>query len=310
MRIIFMGSAELSCPSLETLMAGGDEVVAVVTQPDRPKGRNLKLTPSPVRVLAESRGVAVLTPEKINLPESVAALKDLMPDLIAVVAYGQILRREILQLPPLGCLNMHTSLLPRYRGAAPIQWAIANGDRVTGVTAMFMNEKMDAGDIICRREVVIQDDDTGGTLHDRLAVEAAALLGETTEKIKAGGVQRLVQVVSGVTLAPKLTKMDGKIDWTRPAETIYNRIRAFNPWPCCFCEAPKGGGKSLRILKSRLESAAGVPGQVLDVAGGGLVVACGQGSVILLEVQPEGRKVMSGADYLRGHGVSAGAILG
>jgi len=309
MRIIFMGSADLSCPSLEILLAGEDEVVAVVTQPDRPKGRNLKLSPSPVRVLAGSRGIAVLTPERVNAPDVINALRELKPDLVVVVAYGQILKREILELPPRGCLNIHTSLLPKYRGAAPIQWAIAGGEKVTGVTAMFMNEKMDAGDIVFQSEVKIADDETGGMLHDRLAHEAAMLLGSTVGRLRVGAVPRQVQVESDVTFAPKLSKKDGRIDWTMRADQIYNRIRAFNPWPCCFCEAVEGSGM-LRVLKSRVEEAGGSPGQIIDVSADGPLVAAGLGSLRLVEVQPEGRKVMSGADYLRGHALKSGEILG
>jgi methionyl-tRNA formyltransferase len=326
MRIVFMGSAELSCPSLETLLDAGHEIAAVVTQPDRPRGRNLKLAPSPVKVLAESRGIAVLTPEKINLSESGDALRSLAPDLIVVVAYGQILRSEILRIPQLGCLNMHTSLLPKYRGAAPIQWAIANGERTTGVTAMFMNERMDAGDIICQSEFIIADDDTGGSLHDKLALGAAELLGQTIEKMRSGMVPRRPQAEADATLAPKLTKKDGKINWTLPSDKIYNRVRAFNPWPCCYCEVcaiPRQGvagglpadvtgtpGSILRVLKSRAEKVEGKPGEIVDVSGEGPLVACGHGGVRLIQVQPEGRKVMSGAEYLRGHGLKAGDFMG
>ena len=214
MRIVFMGSADLSCPSLDVLLQSGRQVVGVVTQPDRPKGRNLKLTPSPVRVLAASKGIPVLTPEKINTAASIADIISMAPDLIVVVAYGQILRKDILQMPRKGCINMHTSLLPKYRGAAPIQWAIANGDRLTGVTSMFMNEKMDAGDIIYQREVAINSDETGGSLHDKLAVAAASLLNETVENMYSGDVPRHSQNESEATFASKLHKKDGKIDWT------------------------------------------------------------------------------------------------
>ena len=310
MRIVFMGSADLSCPSLEAVCTAGHHVAGVVTQPDRPKGRNLKLSPSPVRLLAESSGISVLTPEKINTPESVAHLRSLQPDLIVVVAYGQILKSDILRIPPLGCLNMHTSLLPKYRGAAPIQRAIANGDPVTGVTAMYMNERMDAGDIICQNEVAIAADDTGGSLHDTLALEAASLLKQTIENIRLGQATRRCQIESEVTLAPKLSKSDGRIDWTSPSDKIYNRIRAFNPWPCGYCEVPKGSGVLLRVLKARVENAAGATGQVLDVAGDGPLVACGRGGVRLIQVQPAGRKVMSGSDYLRGYGIKVGDMAG
>ncbi|MDD4873154.1 MAG: methionyl-tRNA formyltransferase [Kiritimatiellae bacterium] len=310
MRIVFMGSADLSCPSLETLLTVDDEVVAVVTQPDRPKGRNLKSSPSPVRVLAESRGISVLTPERINTAESVNALKAFKPDLIVVVAYGQILKRDILQMPPQGCINMHTSLLPKYRGAAPIQWAIANGDKETGVTSMFMNEKMDAGDVVCQKKVLITNNDTGGSLHDKLAGEAAALLRQTVDKIRSGTVSKSPQIETDATFAPKLTKKDGKIDWTSPSDRIYNRIRAFNPWPCCYCEVPAGSGVMLRILQVKVEDTAGSPGQIIDDSGSGPLIACGQGSIRLIQVQPGGRKVMNGADYLRGYRVKVGSILG
>ncbi len=308
MRIVFMGSADLSCPCLDVLLKSGKEVVGVVTQPDRPKGRNLRMSPSPVRVLAEARGIPVLTPEKINTPSIIDSIAAMAPDVIVVVAYGQILRKEILRIPPRGCVNMHTSLLPGYRGAAPIQWAIVNGENVTGVTAMFMNERMDAGDIIYQREVAISKDETGGSLHDKLAAEAALLLKETVENMCSGEVPRRPQVESEATFAPKLNKKDGRIDWTSPADKIYNRIRAFNPWPCCYCEA--GPEKSLlRVLKTRVEPTQGTPGQIIDSGEEGPLVACGQGGLRLLEVQPEGRKVMSGADYLRGRPVHAGDIL-
>jgi len=309
MRIVFMGSADLSCPSLDILLQSNKKVVGVVTQPNRPKGRNLKLTSSPVRVLAESRGIPVLTPEKINTPSSIADIISMAPDLVVVVAYGQILRKEILQIPPKGCVNMHTSLLPKYRGAAPIQWAIANGDHLTGVTSMFMNEKMDAGDIIYQKEVAISSDETGGSLHDKLAVEAALLLKETVENMCSGAVPKCSQNESDVTLAPKLNKKDGKINWTSSSDKIYNRIRAFNPWPCGYCEVGVEPGSLLRILKSRIETAHGAPGQIMDVGVDGPLVACGNGGVRLLQVQPEGRRVMSGADYLRGHSVKVNDIL-
>jgi methionyl-tRNA formyltransferase len=309
MRIVFMGSADLSRPCLESLLTGNN-VITVVTQPDRPRGRNLKLLPSPVRVLAESHGISVLTPEKINTPESVNKLRDLKPDLIVVVAYGQILKRDILHIPPLGCINIHTSLLPKYRGAAPIQWAIANGDSVTGVTSMFMNEQLDAGDIISQKEVMIADGETGASLHDKLAIEAALLLKQTIDKLQSGVVPRFPQIESEVTFAPKLTKKDGKINWTSSSDKIYNRIRAFNPWPCCYCEVPEGSGSFLKVLKAKIEGAAGSPGQVVDSSGDGLLVACGDKGIRLIEVQPEGRKKMSGADYVNGYRLKVGSRLG
>lgn len=345
MRIVFIGSAALACPSLEMLLGCGpaqgslprghiaetrqvDEVVAVVTQPDRPKGRNLKISSCAVKVLAVSKNLTVLPPRDVNSPDSIDTLRRLKPDLIVVVAYGQILKKEILALPPEGCVNVHASLLPKYRGAAPIQWAIANGEQVTGVTTMFMSEGMDDGDIILQKEVAIGREDTAGSLYDRLAQEGAVLLSETVEAIRNGRAIRIPQIGTEATFAPKLNKEDGRIDWSRPAEEIYNKVRGFNPWPCCWCFAPVKGGQppshrsgvmagqggqeekkkngKLRVFRVRVEEAEGKFGEVVDMSGDGPLVGTGDKSVRLLEVQPEGKKVMSGDAYLRGHGLKVG----
>lgn len=310
MRIVFMGSAELACPCLDRLLARpADPVVGVVSQPDRPKGRSLQVAPCPVREHVAQAGIPVLTPEKINTPESLAALRALAPDLIVVVAYGQILKSALLNLPPRGCINVHASLLPKYRGAAPIQWAIARGERVTGVTTMYMNEGMDAGDIIAQREEPIREDDTAGTLHDRLARLGADLLAETLEAIHQGTVRRTPQNLADVTFAPKLKKSDGRLDWRQTAAEAYNRIRGFNPWPGCFFQLPGRG--CVRVLKARVESSAktGKPGEVLDCAGAGPLIQTGDQALRLLEVQPEGRKAMAGAAFLCGHPLAPGLIL-
>jgi len=314
MRIVFMGSAEPSVPSLEALAgSGADDVVGVVTQPDRPKGRRLRVEAGPVRAAAEKAGLRVFAPERVNLPGAVAELRALAFDVLVVVAYGQILKSELLGLPPLGCINVHASLLPKYRGAAPVQWAIANGETVTGATTMFMNERLDAGDILLQKPVAILAEDTGGTLQDRLGREGAGLLVETLSRLRAGRLQRAVQVEAGATYAPRLRKDDGRMDWTRPAAEIANRVRGFNPWPCCFCEpaAPAGARPGfLRVLKARAEAArAAAPGELLAANGGGPLVAAGEGAVRLLLVQPEGRGVMSGADYQRGRRMAAGAAF-
>ena len=307
MRVIFMGSAPLSCPSLEALADGeGVEVVAAVTQPDRPKGRSLAVSESPVKTLAVKLGIPVFTPENVSSPASVEALRDLAPDLVAVAAYGQILKPAVLDLPPMGCVNVHASLLPRYRGAAPIQWAIANGERMTGVTIMFMAEGMDTGDIISRTEVEIGDAETGGELHDRLGVVGARALMETIPMFAAGNVPRRKQNDAEATYAPRLKKADGEIDWTLAARDVYNRVRAFNPWPCCRARV---GGHGLRVLAVRVEGDNGEPGTVLDISGDGPLVAAGEGAVRLVQVQPEGRKPMSGAAYLRGHKLEIGTRL-
>jgi len=294
----------LSCPSLQALAdADGIEVVGAVTQPDRPKGRNLAMSESPVKTLAVKLGIPVLTPENVSAPDSVAFLSELGPDLAAVAAYGQILKPCVLELPPLGCINVHASLLPKYRGAAPIQWAIANGEKVTGVTIMFMAAGMDTGDIITQTRVEIGEAETGGELHDRLGTVGARALIEALSLFAAGNVPRREQDDSEATYAPKLRKADGEIDWTLAARDLYNRVRAFNPWPCCRCRL---GGHSLRVLAARMEDAAGEPGTVLDVSGNGPLVAAGEGSVRLVEVQPEGKKPMDGAAYLRGHKLEVG----
>ena len=301
MRIIFMGSAELACPCLDRLLANpADQVAGVVTQPDRPKGRSLQMASCAVRAHVAERGIPVLTPENVNAPESVSALRALAPDLIVVVAYGQFLKAAILNLPLRGCVNVHASLLPRYRGAAPIQWAVANGETVTGVTTMFVNARMDAGDIIDQLAEEIRPEDTAGSLHDRLAQCGADLLARTIEVLRQGLIRRLPQNEAEATFAPRIKKTDGRMDWRLPAALLHNRVRGFNPWPGCFCElAPVGG---VRVLKTRVEAGRSASaGAVLEAAGAGPLIQAGQDALRLLELQPEGRKVMSGAAFLRGH---------
>lgn len=305
MRIVFMGSAGLSCPSLDALLASpGDRVVGVATQPDRPAGRGRKLRQNPVAARVPA-GVELIAAEKINAAEPLAALGRLAPDLVVVVAYGQILKPPVLGIPPLGCVNVHASLLPKYRGAAPVQWAIANGDSVTGVTTMYMNEKMDGGDIILQEEVAISPSDTGGSLGGKLADAGAALLMETLRLVREGRAPRKPQDGALATLAPKLQKNDGRIDWNLPAAAIRNRVRAFNPWPCCWCEAPAGSGCVVRILRAEVEQAGASgagPGGVVEWAGEGPLVATGDGAAVrLVEVQPEGKKPMSGKAFACGH---------
>lgn len=301
MRIIFMGSAELACPGLDRLLANpADQVVGVVTQPDRPKGRSLQVAPCAVRAHVAERGIPVLTPENVNTPDSVAALRALAPDVIVVVAYGQFLKADILNLPPHGSVNVHASLLPKYRGAAPIHWAVANGETETGVTTMFVNARMDAGDIIDQLAEPIRPEDTAGSLHDRLAQCGADLLARTIEALRQGSTQRRPQNEAEATFAPRIKKADGRMDWRLPATQIHNRVRGFNPWPGCFCELPAAG--VVRVLKSRVESGwSDAIGMVLEAAGEGPLIQAGQDALRLLEIQPEGRKIMSGAAFLRGH---------
>ena len=306
----------MACPSLSRLAAEpGVSLVAVVTQPDRPRGRSLKVTPGPVKLLAQQAGICVLSPAAVNAPEAVSSLRELKPELIAVAAYGQILKPDVLSIPPRGCVNVHASLLPRYRGAAPIQWSIANGETCTGVTTFFMDAGMDTGDIILQIDVPVLSDDTGGSLGARLADEGATLLLRTVAAIAGGTAKRRPQVSADATYARKLAKEDGRIDWTRPAREIGNRVRGFNPWPCCFTRlpAPAGAearaGTALRVLKAEVQAGSGPPGEVIDVGGNGPLVAAGRDALRLLEVQPEGRNVMSGADYLRGRALKLGNVL-
>lgn len=312
MRLVFMGSAPLACACLARLFEDGrDTVCAVVTQPDRPKGRHLRVTSCPVTETAREAGLPILSPLKVNDDAFVDELRVFQPDLIVVVAYGQILGRRLLALPPKGAVNVHASLLPKYRGAAPIQWAVASGERVTGVTTMFMNEQMDAGDIILQREVPIDAADTAGTLHDRLADAGAALLAETLEAIRENRAPRRAQNPAEATLAPKLRKVDGRIDWRWPADMIVNRVRGFHPWPGCYAEIPAEAGVGdpgtatgrrslLKVITAAVEPGEGSPGQVIHINEAGPLVAAGQGAVRLLVVQPEGRTAMSGGAYLHG----------
>ena len=304
MRIAFLGTAELAGPCLEAVAkTPGHEVVAVVTQPDRPKGRDLQPAPPPVKVVAEHLGLPVQQPPKIRESAAIDALRAVQPDLIVVVAYGQILPKSVLEIPRLGCINVHTSLLPRWRGAAPIQYAILHGDRETGVTTMYMDEHMDTGDIILQRAQLIHADDTSATLHDRLAKLGAGLLVETVELITEGRALRAKQDESKATYAKKLTKEDGRIDWTRSAVEIERQIRAFNPWPSSYTRL---GDLLLKIWKvETVEGVSGNPGEVRA----DFIVATGQGGLRIVELQPANSKRMPVDAFLRGHKVEVGTVL-
>ena len=306
MRVIFFGSASIGFPSLEALLASAqDEVLAVVTQPDRPAGRKQQLTPCSVKLYAQERGIPVLSPEKVK--DSLPELAALNADLFVVVAYGQYISRSVLELPQYGAINLHPSLLPKYRGSSPIQWALANGDTETGVTILYVSEKMDAGDIILQRDLPIDPEATSATLEPVLAKAGAKLLMEAVEQIRAGTVQRHPQDDAAAIEVRKLTKEDGRLDWTQPAAVLRNRIRGFTPWPGCFCEMPDG--QRLKVLHAAVEENFGAPGEILDVTGDGLLVAAGRGALRLLDVQPAGKKVMNGASYLRGYPLVPGIRL-
>ena len=306
MRIVFMGSAELAVPSLQAILENArDEVVGVVSQPDRPAGRKRQLTPCPLKAFAEEKRLNVLTPEKIGEPESVDNLAALKPDLFVVVAYGQYIPSRVINLAPHEAINVHPSLLPKYRGSAPIQWAIANGDELTGVSIIYLAPKMDAGDILRQETYPIGADDTSQKLHDTLAVFGSELLLKAIDDIRAGTVSRTVQDESQVVEVRKLAKEDGQVDWALPAATIRNRIRAFDPWPGTTCKLPSG--EILKIWSAELVAASAPPGEVLD---GGLLVATGEGALRLTEIQPSGKKRMPAASFLNGHPVPVGSRLG
>jgi methionyl-tRNA formyltransferase len=315
MRIIFMGTAELSCASLESLAR--DErfsVAAVVTQPDKPKGRDLKLQPSPVKSLALKLKLPVLQPIRARDEPFIAELRALQPDLIVVVAYGHILPPAILSLPCHGCLNVHTSLLPKYRGAAPIQWAIASGETETGVTVMKMDAGLDTGPIISQRRTPILPADDSATLHDRLARLGAELLAETVPGWVAGTIQPQSQPAAGASHAPKIKKEDGKIDWNQPAKTIWNRLRAFTPWPGAFTflnstssiQHPTSNIQLLKIWKAEVAGRSGNAGEIVSADKNGIVVGCGENSLRILELQREGGRRMNAAEFLAGHALRAG----
>jgi len=299
-----MGTAELAGPCLEAVARmSGHEVVAVVTQPDRPKGRDLKPAPPPVKVVAERLGLPIQQPLKIREAAAIESLRAALPDLIVVVAYGQILPKSVLEIPRLGCVNVHTSLLPRWRGAAPIQYAILHGDSETGVTTMYMDEHMDTGDIILQRAQLIHADDTSATLHDRLAKLGAELLVETVGLICEGKAPRAKQDETKVTYAKKIAKENGHIDWTKPAGEIERQIRAFNPWPGSHTQMRD---LLLKIWKAEIiGGATGKPGEVLA----DFIVVTGGGGLRVLELQPANSKRMATEAFLRGHKVEAGTKL-
>jgi methionyl-tRNA formyltransferase len=310
LRIIFMGTAELSCASLEKL-AGVFSVVAVVTQPDKPKGRELKLQFSTVKILAEKLKLPILQPAKARDGKFISELRELKPDLIVVVAYGQILPRHILDLPKFGCLNVHTSLLPKYRGASPIQSAILNGEIETGVTIMKMDAGLDTGEIISKARTPISPEDNSQTLHDRLAQLGAKLLVETIPDYVAGKILPKPQPAEGASYAAKIKKEDGKIDWDEPAEKILNRLRAFTPWPGVFTFLKSElKPQLLKIWTMEVMEKSGAAGEILSVDKNGIVVACGKNALRILELQREGGRRMSAAEFLAGNLLKAGGELG
>jgi methionyl-tRNA formyltransferase len=306
--IVFMGTPQIAADTLEALLAGPDPVVGVVTQPDRPVGRGQKSAPSPVRRLAEARGIPVAAAEKIKTPDFLETLRNWRPEVIVVVAYGRILPKSVLELAPHGCVNVHYSLLPKYRGAAPAAWTIINGEREGGVTTMKLVEKMDAGGIYLQEARALATDETTGSLQAKLTPIGARLLLETLRGIKAGTLQARDQDERLATLAPLLKKEDGLIDWTRSAVEIERRVRGLHPWPGSFTHVH---GKLLKVHRVRLVSTAssGPPGEVVRADSGGFWVAAPSGIIDLEEVQLENKKRLPGAEFIKGARIRAGDRL-
>jgi len=308
-RIVFFGTPPFAIPTMKSLLSGPDEVIAVVTQPDREKGRGRKVVTSPVKDLALQEGLSVFQPEKAKEEAFQKELGGLQPDLFVVIAYGQILPLPVLKIPKHGAINVHASLLPKYRGAAPIAWAILRGEGITGVTTMMMDKGMDTGDILLQKSVPIEKDETGETLHDRLAAVGAQLLQESLEGMKAGTLRPIPQDHSKATYAPPLKKTDGLIDWRKEAIEIDRLVRGLNPWPGAFAEWE---GKSLKIYKGEVRKggASAKPGVVVWVGSNFIEVATGRDSFLIKEVQMEGKKRMSIRDFLPGHPITSGVVLG
>ncbi len=308
MRVVFLGTPGFAVPSLQALAAGGHEVVAVFTQPDRPKGRGNQLAESPVKLAASSLGVPVYQPERIRRPESVEQLRQLAADIMVVVGYGQIIPQVIIDLPRHGILNVHASLLPKYRGAAPIQWAIANGDKETGVTIMQIDAGLDTGDMLLKAVAPIEPEETAPQLSGRLAPLGAEALLRTMEQIGAGTTHREKQNEAEATLAPILKKEDGRVDWFMPAPQIYNRLRGFTPWPGAYTSFR---GQPLLLTFAKPAGERGILPGVLHIENRRLLVGAGKNTALELhEVQPAGKKRMPVEAFLNGHKLSANEVLG
>jgi methionyl-tRNA formyltransferase len=308
MRIVFMGTPAVAAISLERLLNSEHTVAGVVTQPDRPAGRGQKSIAAPVRKTAEQHGVPVSAPEKVRDPAFLGALGAWVPEIIVVVAYGRILPRSILELAPHGCLNVHYSLLPKYRGAAPVAWAVINGEAKSGVTTMHLVEKMDAGPILLQREIALAADETTASLQAKLAPVGAELLLETLAGIEAGTVKPKEQDDAQATYAPMLKKEDGLVDWHLPARAIERRVRGFNPWPTAYSHF---NGQMLKIHRAKVESAtSAAPGEIVRADRDGLWVATGEGVLGLVEVQLENRKRVSASEFLNGVRIEKGAHFG
>lgn len=298
MRVVFMGTPDIAATCLKKIIADGFDVVGVYTQPDRPKNRGHKLTASPVKEVALANNLPVFQPENFKAEETVEQLRQLKPDVCAVVAYGQLLPQAVLDVPVRGCINIHASVLPQYRGSAPYQWAVLDGLKETGVTAMYLIKKMDAGDIIDVSKTPIGPDETAGELLDRLAVLGADLLSKTLSRFAAGEVVGTPQNEAEVTYAPMLDKSMCPIDWTKTAQQVHDKVRGLHPWPVATMELK---GQKFKVHATAVVDGSGTPGQILGLTKTGLRIACGEGAVEIRSLQAEGGKRMAAPDYFRGH---------
>ena len=298
MRVVFMGTPDIAATCLKKILADGFEVVGVYTQPDRPKGRGMKLVASPVKEVALSAGLPVFQPENFREEETVEQLRSLKPDICAVVAYGRILPQKVLDIPSKGCVNIHASVLPQYRGSAPYQWAVLDGLKETGVTAMYLCREMDAGDIIDVSKTPIGENETAGELLDRLAVLGADLLSKTLTRFESGKVPAVPQNEAEVSYAPMLDKTMCPIDFPKTAQQVHDQVRGLHPWPVATMELQ---GQKFKVHATRVVEGSGKPGEILGLTKTGLRIACGEGAVEVTQLQAEGGKRMAAPDYFRGH---------
>lgn len=308
MRIIFMGTPDFSVPALEALVKGGHQVIAAVTQPDKPKGRGRAVMMTPVKQKALDLGIPVYQPAKIREEPFLSFIEELKPDAIVVAAFGQILPKRLLMLPPYGCINIHASLLPKYRGAAPIQWAVINGEKESGITTMMMDTGIDTGDMLEREVIPVSDEETGGSLHDKLSAAAGPLILSTLKKAEEGTLVRVAQKDEDSCYAKMLTKDLGNIDWSQSSVSIERLIRGLNPWPSAYTSL---NGKTLKIWKAALAEGKEdrEPGQVIRADNDQLLVKTGDGALQILSLQLEGKKQMDAASFLRGYSLKEGTKL-
>ncbi len=308
MKIVFMGTPEFAVPTLKALIESSHEVAGVFTQPDKPVGRKQILTPPPVKVCAESHGIPVFQPNTLRNGQALEIIKEIAPDVIVVVAYGKILPKEILDFPKYGCICGHASLLPRHRGASPIQWAVVSGDKKAGITTMLMDEGIDTGDMLLTASTDVEENETAGTLHDKLCVIAADLMIDTLKGIEKGEIIPLKQDDSLSCYAPIITKEMGFLDFKKPAQEICNLIRGFNPWPCAYFFLD---GKRIKAFAATPRAKTDKAAATVISSSDELIIACADGtSLSLLEIQPEGAKRMKASDYLKGHRIEVGTVIG